>query len=40
MSKQLTGSEKKVPYWELLRGDHGLKNHPEYIKMIIEWLRD
>lgn len=29
-----------VSYWEVAGGDHGIKNHPEYIKMILEWLRN
>lgn len=28
-----------ISYWEVAGGDHGLKNDPEYIKMILEWLK-
>lgn len=27
-----------ISYWEVEGGDHVLKNHPEYVKLIYAWL--
>lgn len=29
-----------VSYWEIAGGNHGLRNHPEYVQMVLEWLRN
>jgi dipeptidyl aminopeptidase/acylaminoacyl peptidase len=33
-----TNQFTNVSYWEVEGGDHALKNHPEYIKLILLWL--
>jgi dipeptidyl aminopeptidase/acylaminoacyl peptidase len=27
-----------ICYWKIEGGDHALKNHPEYVKLILAWL--